>query len=743
MKVVKMFKKLMALFTVGMLSLGGVSPLNVHAEEEPITTTVTSPAWNEDGSLKTDEAFAKPGYDLMYNTKIKVDANATTFVVHNKIGHPEDMEKAVVDSVLVNNQACNLQIVEKADDGCAFHITGDVNQVKGKEVGIEYTISIGNCHAPNFTSTIELEDGASNPSKKTETPYHKVIIHKHDQYGNPVKNAVFEGLTYGKVETEDINKTPIQPVELILCLDTSSSMSGRPWDSLLDTLCGNGGILRDFFNMNINNRVRLIPFSTSSRIDPNVYVRKYSKTAPLKSSDQLVNEVRSSLQSSFDNGGTYFDPPLQSTLQVANSTPKGYQRYMIFLSDGGGVLTDSNITALHNLQPHMIISSIGFGGGSAMSSLEKIKTDDGVCVQASDKAQLTEQFKKMTESVKKDREYDETKVPVRVAENQTYTINYRPKDGEESTDQLLTDENGDIIIYGWNTDYAMKFWEVAAPEGYIMDSDAPQYTYLNIDSSKDAKAGEMSALDGFTNYNSMEKKGVIPYLDFLNRKVHNFTVEKIWKNDIEDERPEKITVNLLGDGEQIESIDLTKENEWKGKFQTVPYDKDGVDVEYTVEENDVEGYVNEIELTDENFTVTNSRVVELTVEKIWKDDREEDRPEQLNVRLLGEDGEEIEEIALNAENEWKGVFKKVPVYKDGQKIKYTVEEDEVIGYTGKIKETNTGFEITNTKIPPEKIELPPSQVKKDPPATAVETINILPLIAGDLVVLGYIFKKRK
>lgn len=102
---------------------------------------------------------------------------------------------------------------------------------------------------------------------------------------------------------------------------------------------------------------------------------------------------------------------------------------------------------------------------------------------------------------------------------------------------------------------------------------------------------------------------------------------------------------------------------------------------HLVQEDNVEGYVNEIKLTDENFTITNSRVVELTVEKIWKEDREVDRPEQLNVRLLGEDGEVIEEIALNAENEWKGVFKEVPVYKDGQKIKYTVEEDEVRGYS--------------------------------------------------------------
>lgn len=736
----------MALFTVGMLSLG-FSPLNVHAEEEPITTTVISPAWNDDGSLKTDEAFAKPGYDLIYNTKIKVDENATTFVVHNKIGHPEDMEKAVVDSVLINNQACNLQIVEKADDGCAFHITGDVNQVKGKEVGIEYTISVGNCHAPYFTSTIEVEDGLSKPSKKTETPYHKVIIHKHDQYGNPVKNAVFEGVTYGKVETEDINKTPIQPVELLLCLDDSGSMTGRNKESMIESLCNTSdGVLKDFFNFNINNRVRLIPFASSSTICRTVYVRKDSKTAPLKSTDTLLSEIRGYLEGDMGvGGGTAFEPPLRKTLEACQTTPKGYQRYMIFLSDGDS--TDDPTSLMSQIKttyPDLTVSSVAFGSdASASGKLSIITANGGVAVQASDRSQLTDQFRKMTESVNKDREYDETKIPIRVAKNKTYSINYRPKDGEESTDQLVTDENGDIIIYGWNTDYAMKFWEVEAPEGYTMDSDTPQYTYLNIDSNKDAKAGEMSALDGFTNYNSMEKKGVIPCLDFLNRKVHNYTVEKIWKNDIEDGRPEKITVSLLADGEPVESIDLTKEDEWKGKFQTVPYDKDGVDIEYTVQEDNVEGYVNEIKLTDENFTITNSRVVELTVEKIWKEDREVDRPEQLNVRLLGEDGEVIEEIALNAENEWKGVFKEVPVYKDGQKIKYTVEEAEVRGYTGEIKETDTGFEIINTKIPPEKIELPSRYVKKDPPATAVETINMLPLIAGDLVVLGFILKKRK
>lgn len=160
-----------------------------------------------------------------------------------------------------------------------------------------------------------------------------------------------------------------------------------------------------------------------------------------------------------------------------------------------------------------------------------------------------------------------------------------------------------------------------------------------------------------------------------------------------------------------------------------------------MQEDNVEGYVNEIELTDENFTITNSRVVELTVEKIWKEDREVDRPEQLNVRLLGEDGKAIEELTLSPDNEWRGVFQAVPVYKDGEKIKYTVEEDDVIGYTGKVEETETGFAITNTKIPPEKIELPPLKMKKI--ETAVETINLLPLIAGDLFILGYVLKKRK
>lgn len=51
-----------------------------------------------------------------------------------------------------------------------------------------------------------------------------------------------------------------------------------------------------------------------------------------------------------------------------------------------------------------------------------------------------------------------------------------------------------------------------------MDSEEPKYTYLNIESNGEAKAGEMSALDDFVDYNTMEKKEVIPYLDFLNTK---------------------------------------------------------------------------------------------------------------------------------------------------------------------------------------------------------------------------------
>ena len=100
--------------------------------------------------------------------------------------------------------------------------------------------------------------------------------------------------------------------------------------------------------------------------------------------------------------------------------------------------------------------------------------------------------------------------------------------------------------------------------------------------------------------------------------VKTVTVEgtKIWvdQDNSKETRPEKITLNLLQNGKQIQSMDVTpdKDGNWNWSFGELDKcNEDGVDYTYTVEEVAVDGYeakVEKTEATDEKlvFTVTNT-----------------------------------------------------------------------------------------------------------------------------------------
>ncbi len=80
----------------------------------------------------------------------------------------------------------------------------------------------------------------------------------------------------------------------------------------------------------------------------------------------------------------------------------------------------------------------------------------------------------------------------------------------------------------------------------------------------------------------------------------NITGTKTWQddNDKEGKRPEEITVNLMADGEKVDSVKVTAENGWKYSFVNQPIYKtennEKVKIKYTVEvelkKEEVEGY---------------------------------------------------------------------------------------------------------------------------------------------------------
>ena len=161
---------------------------------------------------------------------------------------------------------------------------------------------------------------------------------------------------------------------------------------------------------------------------------------------------------------------------------------------------------------------------------------------------------------------------------------------------------------------------------------------------------------------------------------------KTWDDadDQDGKRPDSITINLLADGEKVDSVTVTEDDDWKFEFIGVPkYNDDFEEIEYTVTEETVDGY--ETEITD--FDVTNTHdpeKVDVSVAKVWEDNDDQDgkRPDSITVTLSNGD-----KVTLNEDNDWTATITGLPKYEKGEEIEYTWTEASVDGY-----------ELTDTKV---------------------------------------------
>lgn len=126
------------------------------------------------------------------------------------------------------------------------------------------------------------------------------------------------------------------------------------------------------------------------------------------------------------------------------------------------------------------------------------------------------------------------------------------------------------------------------------------------------------------------------------------------------------------------------------------------DIQYTIEEEAVEGYAATINGYDIINTHTPKPEIEktsVTVVKKWNDADNKDgiRPESINVHLFADRIEiDSHEIRADKNGEWTYTFEDLDVGTPGARpIMYTITEDEVEGYTATIN----GYEITNKHTP--------------------------------------------
>lgn len=188
----------------------------------------------------------------------------------------------------------------------------------------------------------------------------------------------------------------------------------------------------------------------------------------------------------------------------------------------------------------------------------------------------------------------------------------------------------------------------------------------------------------------------------------NLEATKVWddQDNVEGLRPESIEFQLYKNGTaEGKPVTLSAGNNWKVTFSNLPdKDSNGNLISYSVKEVKVPAYYTvdkeEAEFVDGKATLTNKRTpetTEVTVKKVWDDAKNQDglRPTTITLHLLA-NGEKVQTSTVSGEGEtWSHTFSNLPVYKNGQKIIYTVTEDTVANYTAKID----GTTITNTYKP--------------------------------------------
>ncbi len=220
-------------------------------------------------------------------------------------------------------------------------------------------------------------------------------------------------------------------------------------------------------------------------------------------------------------------------------------------------------------------------------------------------------------------------------------------------------------------------WEYAFTDLAQYDKSGEEITYAVKEIG--IPTGYESEVDGFNITNTQETTKV--------------SGEKKWDEVDSQYRPDSIIVQLLANGEEEETVEVSNETDWIYEFTDLAkYDKDGKEIDYTVEELDVPaGYESEVD----GYTITNTqKSTEISGTKTWLDDNSEDRPEVISVQL--KNGEEVvDQQEVTAEEQWEYTFTDLAKYdKNGEKISYTVDEVAVDGYEKSI----AGNDITNLRV---------------------------------------------
>ena len=262
-----------------------------------------------------------------------------------------------------------------------------------------------------------------------------------------------------------------------------------------------------------------------------------------------------------------------------------------------------------------------------------------------------------------------------------------------------------------------RYWleETAAPDGYQTMS--PITITVGADGVVTVNGHNVTDKNG---------AGQIQALDAP--KTTNLTVNKVWNdNDDQDGKRRTVTFDLYRklageddytkvDGQSRDVNVNVNAGDSAAYWFDLPVVVDGKQAEYkAVEATTIDGYTAQCtdpaSMADGSgmvMTCTNTHAPETTslgVNKKWNDvdNQDRSRPPSITVHLVKNGVKTNQSATLNAANNWRNAsaFTNLPVYENGMKITYGVQEDVPSGYTVTTDgvDKNHVITLTNTHHP--------------------------------------------
>lgn len=167
---------------------------------------------------------------------------------------------------------------------------------------------------------------------------------------------------------------------------------------------------------------------------------------------------------------------------------------------------------------------------------------------------------------------------------------YILRDKLPATAQAVTDENGVVAFSGLQSGLYLIVGERFLREGYQY---TPMSCFLSLPNSYDGGVTWVSQVSARMKFSRTPDAG--------GQKLQRHVL-KVWHDEgHEDQRPQKVTVDLLQNGEVYDTVDLSAENNWRYDWE----DLDGAS-EWRLVEREVENYTHLVTQEGITFLVTNT-----------------------------------------------------------------------------------------------------------------------------------------